>query len=201
MLWEDVDVDEDRARWDERYAGRPTARSEPPEALVGRHDLVDTLASSGRALDVACGTGAQTLWLAQRGLSVVALDVSPVAVGLARVAADEAGLGDVVDARVHDLDRGLPPGIGDFDVVVCQRFRGRDLYRGLFEALRSDGVAIVTVLSVVGVTGNAGEFHAPRGELAGAFDLPDVDTLLSREADGVASIVVRRLGAPFATST
>jgi SAM-dependent methyltransferase len=172
-----------------------------PEALDDHDDLVHRLPRSGRALDVACGAGAQTLWLAHRGLTVVALDVSPVAIGLTEAAAIAAGLGEVIDARVCDLDCGLPADLGHFDVVVCQRFRGRSLYEQIFAALTPGGIAIVTVLSSVGVAGEPGEFHAPGGELVGAFDRPDADTLVSREADGIASIVVRRRPAPLATKT
>ena len=77
-------------------------------------------------------------------------------------------------------------------MIVCQRFRGRGLYPQIAAALRHDGVAIITVLSAVGLDGPPGEFHAPAGELVGAFDNPDIAILASAEGEGVASIVIRR---------
>jgi SAM-dependent methyltransferase len=189
-------MDEDRARWDERYAGRdggtasaPTA----PEALALLDEgMLAQLPTAGRALDIACGPGGQAVWLAQRGLHVLAIDVSPVAVRLTKAAAGEHGVGDLIDARVHDLDAGLPADATGFALVVCQRFRGRDLYPQIVDGLVPGGFAIVTVLSAVGLEGAPGEFHAPAGELLAAFGQTDVDIVAQSERAGVASIVVRR---------
>lgn len=145
--------------------------------------------TSGRALDLACGTGAQSLWLAERGLDVVALDVSPAAIDLLSQAADTAGLD--IDARVHDTDCGLPADLDDLDVIVCQRFRSVDLYGQLVSRLAEGGVLLLTVLSAVGSEG--GRFHAAAGELIDAFGRHDV--VHHAEGDGLASIAVRRANA------
>jgi SAM-dependent methyltransferase len=189
-------MDEDRARWDLRYADRtdgPVASPEAPEALrlIGE-ELLEQLPTTGLALDVACGTGAQTVWLARRGMRVVAVDVSPIAIDLTEAAAREHGVGHLVDARVHDLDAGLPTDASSVALLVCQRFRGRDLYPQIVDALDVGGIGIVTVLSAVGLDGQPGEFHAPAGELVNAFGSADVDIVAAAERDGVASIIVRR---------
>jgi SAM-dependent methyltransferase len=192
-------MDEDRVRWNERYAERAAQRilasPQAPEALalLDSNDL-DRLPTSGLALDIACGTGSQSLWLAQRGLDVIALDVSPTAIELTASAATIHDLTDRIDARVHDLDAGLPDDVADASIVVCQRFRGRGLYSQIATALRHDGVAIITVLSAVGLAGEPGEFHAPAGELVNAFTTPGIRILASSEGTGVASIVFRRNG-------
>ncbi len=77
------------ADWDARYSerdglmwsGRPNGRL---VAEIG--DL-----RPGRALDVGCGEGADAIWLAGRGWVVTAIDISHVAVGRARAAAELAG--------------------------------------------------------------------------------------------------------------
>lgn len=184
-------MDDDRRRWDERYADRPPAAPAPPEAFDERPDLLALVPTSGRALDVACGPGPTVLWAARRGLEVVALDVSPVAIALLTEAAAALGIADRLDARVADLDDGLPAGASGFALVVCQRFRGRDLYPVLLEAAAPGGLVVVTVLSTVGAA-DPGPFHAPPGELAAAFDRPDAEVLHLTEADGVSSVVVRR---------
>lgn len=57
----------------------------------------------GRALDVGCGQGVHTTYLAQQGYSVVGLDFVPAALDAARARAEQAGVsvelhqGDVVD--------------------------------------------------------------------------------------------------------
>lgn len=185
-------MESDRTRWDERYADHGLVMPGAPEAIAGRAGLLDLVPDAGRALDVACGTGAQAVWLAGRGLDVLALDVSRRAIELTSDAAVAAGCAERVDARVHDLDTGLPDGIGRFDVVVCQRFRDTTLYGPILDAVRPGGIGIVTVLSAVGLDGEAGPFHAPAGELRDRFEGTHTEVLDERESAGVASIVFRR---------
>jgi SAM-dependent methyltransferase len=185
-------MESDRERWDDRYrdANAPLAR--PPEAVAGVEGMESLIPHSGIALDVACGTGAQTLWLARRGLSVIALDVSTVAIEVVRRAAQSLELSSRIDARVVDLDAGLPDDVADVDLVVCQRFRQPLLYDSLVRVLRPGGLGIVTVLSSVGLQGDGGPFHAPPGDLSKAFDGADVEILLDTEERGLASVVYRR---------
>ena len=100
----------------------PWDRDGPLPELV---DAVDGLAP-GRALDLGCGTGAQSVFLAQRDWEVTAVDVVPRALAAARRRAQAAGVridirhGDVV--RLQDLgcsdvalafDRGCFHGLPD----------------------------------------------------------------------------------------
>ena len=186
-------MEADRQRWDERYEGQPLASPRPPDVVDGADDLQALLPRGGTAVDIACGAGGQSLWLAGLGYDVVALDVSPVAIELTRSAAAECALDERIDARVADLDDGLPADLHDVAVVLCQRFRGRALYEPMIEVLGPGGLAIVTVLSVVGVAGQPGEFHAPPGELFEAFSRPDVEIVHHAEGNGSASIVARRI--------
>ena len=181
---------EDGHRWNQRYAGRPVAEPSPPDALSAA-GLVDVVGTSGRALDVACGAGGQAVWLAQHGFDVVAVDASDAAVALASAAAAAGGVGGRVDAEVIDLDAGIPRDLGVFDVIVCQRFRGIDLYNAFVTRLVPGGIAVVTVLSETGAA-SPGPFHAPSGELLRAFTRPDAEILFHSESDGQESIILRR---------
>jgi magnesium-protoporphyrin O-methyltransferase len=90
-------------------AGREAMRS----VLLGW--LPDDM-SGMRLLDAGCGTGALALAAAQRGASVVAVDISPTLIGLARErTAKEPGAG-AVEFCVGDM---LSPGLGRFDYVVA----------------------------------------------------------------------------------
>ena len=180
----------DRERWDGRYAGRELVEPVPPDALVAA-DLVDIVPTSGRALDVACGLGAQSVWLARRGLDVVSLDVSEVAIDATRRLAAAHDVVQRVDAHRVDLDTGLPDDISGLDIIVCQRFRDVAMYRQLIERLRVGGTLVLTVLSEVGAD-SAGPFHAPAGELTEAVASLPVDVIHQIEADGQASLVAHR---------
>jgi SAM-dependent methyltransferase len=183
-------VQDDANRWDERYDGVTGAAPRAPEVLERWAGLECLVPSAGRCLDVACGTGGVALWLADRGLEVVALDVSGVAIDVLRRAASTAPARRI-DTRVVDLDDGLPDDLVDLDLVVCQRFRDPSLYGSFIDRLDHGGLAFVTVLSVVGAA-EPGPFHAPAGELRRAFARDDCEVLHEFEGDGVAHAVVRR---------
>jgi 2-polyprenyl-3-methyl-5-hydroxy-6-metoxy-1,4-benzoquinol methylase len=180
----------DAARWDERYDGHPLTAATAPDAIVAAAAF-DLIPTSGRALDVACGAGGQTVWLAHCGLDVVALDASTTAITLTVAAAEASGVADRVTARVADLDDGIPVDLGDFDVIVCQRFRDLELYDSFVARLRPGGIAVVTVLSRSGAQ-EPGRVHAPPGELRDAFTRPDADILFHDESAGLASVILRR---------
>jgi 2-polyprenyl-3-methyl-5-hydroxy-6-metoxy-1,4-benzoquinol methylase len=179
----------DGERWDARYANRGLElEPAPPDALV-EAGLIDRVPTAGRALDVACGLGAQSIWMAQRGLDVTALDVSQEAIDRVSGAAQGHGVSDRITAVGVDLDSGLPVDLTGFDVVVCQRFRNPRLYSGLVSRLRPGGLLVVTVLSQTGASA-PGPFHAPSGELRTAFDVERCRVLHHHEGNGQESIVI-----------
>jgi SAM-dependent methyltransferase len=183
---------QDADRWDARYAGRVAGTPAPPKGLDAVGDLLAPDATSV-CLDIACGTGEQAIWAARLGYRVVALDVSAVALAALAEAADREHLGGLIDARVVDLDAGLPIDVrGRCSLVICQRFRDPKLYPAIVDAARPSGVIVVTVLSRVGLASGAGAFHAAPGELDEAFGALDVEIVRSIEADGEATLVARR---------
>ena len=67
-------------------------------------------------LEVGCGTGASSLWLAKNGMSVTALDYTESSVALVKAAAEKLGLGNV--NVVHcDATKDLPFGEKQFDYI------------------------------------------------------------------------------------
>ncbi|WGL52407.1 class I SAM-dependent methyltransferase [Nocardioides sp. BP30] len=75
--------------WNERYAERERIWSgHPNKALV---DTVSPLAP-GRALDLGCGEGADSIWLAEQGWTVTGVDVAETAVGRARAESEHRDL-------------------------------------------------------------------------------------------------------------
>ncbi|MFD3732725.1 SAM-dependent methyltransferase [Streptomyces sp. NPDC058632] len=100
--------------WEKHYGTR-SARGERANPL-----LVETAGSlpPGAAVDLGCGTGGDTLWLARHGWQVTAVDISGTAVEGVRARARELGLGDRVTAEQHDLARSFPG--GTFDLVSAQ---------------------------------------------------------------------------------
>jgi 2-polyprenyl-3-methyl-5-hydroxy-6-metoxy-1,4-benzoquinol methylase len=177
---------EDRRRWDERYASHapaPVAAVEPPGLLAA---YVDAFPTRGKALDLACGRGLASVWLARRGLDVLGVDISSVAISGARDLARRSGVGDRCRFDVVDLDQGLPPG-APVDVILCHKFRDRRLDLAIAERLAPGGLLAIAVLSEVDAS--PGPFRATPGELPAAF--AELDVVAAGEGGGYAWLLAR----------
>lgn len=71
--------------------------------------------AGARVLELGCGAGAHTLWMAERGAQVTGLDLSPVMIALAREKARERDL--AIDLGVADIGKPLPFAASEFDLV------------------------------------------------------------------------------------
>jgi SAM-dependent methyltransferase len=85
--------------WDERYSTDDYLFGTEPAAFLVAHQ--DLLRPGARALVVADGEGRNSVFLAERGVEVVAMDASAVGVAKARKLADERGV--EVDFRIADI--------------------------------------------------------------------------------------------------
>lgn len=138
-------------------------------------------------MEVACGRGEASVWLALRGFEVWAFDVSPVAIEAARRLADRYRVADRCRFEVHDLDEGPPREPRDVDLLLCHMFRDPALYGAMAQRLRPGGILAVAILSEAG--GSTGRFRGKAGELREAFE--ELEILDEGEADGRAWIVAR----------
>lgn len=130
-------MSDDRARWDARYHGEPQLGALEPAAFLAAH--ASLLPIAGRALDVACGAGRNALFLAERGLDVLGVDVSPVGLALAQRAAAARGLSlelVAADLRAFALPRAA------FSVVTCIHYLERSIFAALEAAIAPGGVLV-----------------------------------------------------------
>ena len=177
----------DRQHWDDRYAKLGPAPLDALEAPPDFAAFAELFPRSGFAFELACGRGRLAVWLANRGMHVHGVDVSPVAIDLARQLAAQSALADRCRFDVADLDDGLPAG-PPADLIVCHLFRDARLDRGLLERLAPGGLLAIAVLSEVGAA--PGPFRARPGELHAAFG--ELDIQAEGEADGRAWLLGRR---------
>ena len=105
-----------------------------------------------RVLDLACGTGRHSLYLARQGFEVYATDAAGTGIGITREKAARSGLD--VRCSVHDM-RAIPFEDAFFDAVVCtwsiHHGRLADIQRTVAEVhrvLRTGGTAVIDVPSV-----------------------------------------------------
>jgi SAM-dependent methyltransferase len=118
------------------------------------HHLADLFQPGQRLLELGCGTGEDALWLARRGLRVLATDSSPGMLEVARGKLVAAGVIDSVELLRLDLGRldrePTPPGapfdgaLSDFGALNCLRDR-RPVASALAAWLRP-GARLATVV-------------------------------------------------------
>jgi SAM-dependent methyltransferase len=106
----------DAAFWDERYGSRDAAPSSDPNPQLAA-EAADLPA--GVALDVGTGEGDDAVWLAARGWTVTAVDISQVALDRGKAAAAARGVADRITWVQADLVNWTPPARA-FDLVSAQ---------------------------------------------------------------------------------
>ena len=124
----------DQTKWDRIYTGSAEKPAEPCRALSSHSHL---LPAEGDALDLACGRGGNALYLAARGFSTHAWDISPVAVKALSDRARRNGLPLVAQQRDVSTH---PPEPETFDIIVVSRFLDRSMAPAICGALRKHGL-------------------------------------------------------------
>ncbi|MEU6018718.1 class I SAM-dependent methyltransferase [Streptomyces sp. NPDC047515] len=133
--------------WEGLYRQRAQDRSAWASRVNPVLEEVASGLTPGAALDLGCGTGGDSLWLARHDWKVTAVDISPTAVERVSALAHAENLDDLVTAECHDLGQTFPS--GDFDLVSVQYLHTpyqlpRDaILRTAAEALRPGGRLLV----------------------------------------------------------
>jgi SAM-dependent methyltransferase len=115
----------DRLRWNDRYGSESYAPSFAPHPLAERALGMPLIA--GPVLDLACGPSGSALLAADRGRSVVAVDVSEVALGLLIAEARRRHLEQLISAVQADLT-GWQPGSQAYALVLCTGYWDRAVF-------------------------------------------------------------------------
>ncbi len=178
----------DAERWDARYAAEMDswlARS--PRQLLQNH--AHLLPQAGLALDAAAGVATNSLYLAERGLQVVALDISEVALRSARVRFARHNLS--LAAAVLDLAHLWLPA-ERFEVIVNFHFLERATLPVYRDALKPGGILYFETFILSPPETRTPNYYLKHGELAQAFNgfniLHQAECLLEDET----GVVIRR---------
>jgi len=178
--------------WNDRYrdgnlpwdTGRPSSEL---QRVVEQHAIQPC-----RALDLGCGTGSSSVWLARQGFDVTGIDVAPLAIERAEERARAAGVqAQFVAADILNLpDPGRP----------FSFFFDRGCYHAVRRGAPASYAPAIARQLAPGATGlilagNANEPHDPgppvvtekqlRDELGVAFEILDLREFRFDEAPGV----------------
>lgn len=178
---------EDVERWNRRYAegdGTTEIRAEPELAL---HLAV--VPDSGLALELACGKGANALYLASRGMDVVAADCSLSGLQICQQVAREEKLNLL--PLVVDLDCWQIPS-SRFDFISVVHYLNRQLFDDIVAALNPGGILFYKTFNRRRLKHNPRfnqRFVLADGELAERFDCLEI---LAASEPGCSSYLLAR---------
>jgi SAM-dependent methyltransferase len=120
--------------WEERLKGVAIGQTE-----LSVVELLPLL-PRGRALDIAAGTGRNSVALARGGMQVVAVDWSLNAMNSLALVARREEL--AIEPVIADLEQSLPFRPESFDIVLNVNFLERDLFPSFKRILRIGGVLL-----------------------------------------------------------
>lgn len=128
----------DQLRWNEKYRSKgPEMRPLQAAAWLSQHEYLLADQPKGAALDIACGNGRNSFYLAGLGFEVDALDISDVAIEWVRQQA-QTGKAAVqpycLNLEATDFPR------ADYQVIVNFFYLQRSLFRPIQAALAPGGL-------------------------------------------------------------
>lgn len=164
---------EDAQRWNERYTCGKSKDFHTPRTFL--LDNIDLLPSGGKVLDIAMGAGKNIQALLNKGLDVIGVDISSVAVRRAHARFPQ------IKAVIADLTHFyLPPNY--FDLVLNFYYLQRELWIDYRRILKPGGLLVFESLTMPMITVKPElkpDYLLKGGELAAAFR--DWEILVYRE--------------------
>lgn len=130
--------------WEAFYKAGAPRSSGRPSAIVLRFA---TDLAPGRALDLGCARGDDSVWLAKRGWAVTAVDVAPSVLQYAASNAEREGVAERIRFEKLDLGQTFPG--GNFDLVMALflqspvEFPREQVLRSAAKAVVQNGVLLI----------------------------------------------------------
>ena len=124
-------------KWDKVYVTQDSSDVNlinPAEVLLQHTSL---LPETGTALDLACGLGANAIYLAKHGLTTHAWDISTQAIDKLQTYCSENDITVIAEAR--DVEE-RPPEEESFDVICVSYYLERSIISNIIAALKPKGI-------------------------------------------------------------
>lgn len=126
---------EDKIKWDKKYKNTPSLL-EDRAASKRLENIIDKV-NGKKALDIACGAGRNSIFLAKKDFNVDALDISKVALDNLQ----NKGYKNI-STKLIDLE-GYKPEKDNYDLIIMTNYLDRDIIPILCESLKKEGVLFI----------------------------------------------------------
>jgi len=131
---------QDKEKWDAKYL-KKTQLLKPREASKNLQECIFHCKGS-KALDLACGAGRNSIFLAECGFDVDALDIAEVAINALNTQADEKNLLSKINTHLVDLDTyEIKKDI--YNIIIMTNFLDRALIESAKTSLKKDGILFI----------------------------------------------------------
>ncbi|MCF6178264.1 MAG: methyltransferase domain-containing protein [Geopsychrobacter sp.] len=153
-----------QAAWEERWKHK---KSEPMPAadpwLVRQRHLFN----AGQAIDLACGRGRNSLFIAKAGYRVQAIDNAPSALEMLNKTASQQNL--PIETLQYNLEKGFPSQCPEAHLLLCFYYLQRKLFPAIKERILSGGLFIGRSFCQLEKSATPSEIIFEPGELAELF--------------------------------
>lgn len=146
------------------------------------------LANKGRALDIACGMGRNTHFMADNGFEVDAVDLSDYALSKVRDADNIHKIDTDLDTYVFEEDA--------YDLILKTNYLDRNMFPKIIKALKKEGIFIYETF--VKTSTDEGyhnptnpDFHLDLGEVPRAFSELEIISYVEKDAINLRNEKVR----------
>lgn len=126
---------EDQIKWDKKYSENSNLLKD--RAPSKKLDSILKLVTGKNALEVACGSGRNSIFLAKNGFNIDAYDISKIALK----ALKEKGY-NTINTKLIDLDQ-FTPKANQYDLIIQTNFLDRDLIPKLLNSLKKNGLLFI----------------------------------------------------------
>lgn len=126
---------EDKIKWDKKYQSTPSLLKDR-DASKNLVNIVSNV-KGNKALDIACGAGRNSIFMAKSGFDVDALDISKTALDTL----NNKGYKNIF-TKLTDLENYIPSQ-NCYDLIVMTNYLDREIIPNLAKALRKDGLLLI----------------------------------------------------------
>ena len=131
---------QDKEKWDAKYL-KKTQLLKPREASKNLQECLFHCKGT-KALDLACGSGRNTIFLAECGFDVDALDIADVALNALNTQANEKNLLSKINTHLVDLETyEIKKDI--YDIIIMTNFLDRAVIESAKTSLKKDGILFI----------------------------------------------------------
>ena len=146
-------------KWNEEYLkkGIPSSYRHDPSGVLKwaleNWSIITQTSLPISAVDIGCGTGRNSIYMASLGIGVLGFDSSDIAINNAQKRMESANLTNLPNFKIHDLAEGVPGNDNEFDFAIdvfvykhqISASTRMNYRKELHRVLRKDGLLLVSL--------------------------------------------------------